>query len=32
MHFDTECWVGGDPLEAAAAAWQGLWSADGPPM
>lgn len=32
MHFDTECTVGGDPLASAAAAWDGLWSADGPPM
>lgn len=31
-HFDSECWVGGDPLEAAADAWSGLWSVDGPPM
>ena len=32
MHFDSECWVGGDPLVAAAEAWSDLWSADGPPM
>lgn len=32
MHFDSECWVGGDPLVGAAEAWSGLWSADGPPM
>ena len=31
-HFDSECWVGGDPLAASAQAWDGLWSADGPPM
>lgn len=32
MHFDAQCSVGGDPLRDAAAAWEGLWSADGPPM
>lgn len=32
MHFDSECSVTGDPLIDAAAAWEGLWSADGPPM
>ncbi|HET6965531.1 MAG TPA: carboxylesterase family protein [Acidimicrobiales bacterium] len=32
MHFDSQCSVGGDPLRDAAAAWEGLWSADGPPM
>jgi para-nitrobenzyl esterase len=32
MHFAAEPWVGGDPLLEAAAAWEGLWSADGPPM
>ena len=29
MHFDTELRVGPDPLVDAAAAWDGLWSADG---
>ena len=29
MHFDTELSVGPDPLVDAAAAWDGLWSADG---
>jgi para-nitrobenzyl esterase len=32
MHLDSEGGVGGDPLVAAASAWEGLWSADGPPM
>jgi para-nitrobenzyl esterase len=32
MHFDSECRVGPDPLVDAAAAWEGLWSADGPPV
>ncbi len=31
-HFDSACSVGGDPLGEAAAAWDGLWSVDGPPM
>lgn len=32
MHFDTEPSVRPDSLADAAAAWDGLWSADGPPM
>ena len=32
MHFNRESSVGPDPLAEAAAAWDGLWSADGRPM
>jgi para-nitrobenzyl esterase len=32
MHFDTELSVQPDSLADAAAAWEGLWSADGAPM
>ena len=32
LHFDTETWTGPDPLVDTAAAWDGLWSASGPPM
>ena len=32
MHFDTEPSVRPDSLADAATAWDGLWSADGPPM
>ncbi len=32
MRFDSECSVTGDPLVDAAAVWDGLWEADGPPF
>jgi hypothetical protein len=32
MHFDAELSVQPDSLADAAAAWEGLWSADGAPM
>jgi carboxylesterase type B len=32
MRFDAEPWRGGDPLVEAAAVWDGLWPADGPPI